>query len=60
MIDEKTDIPHDDIEDRKGTIRHETIPGERPRPSAGKQPLAGGKEGDGPGTARSTSDEDLN
>ncbi|HEX2603674.1 MAG TPA: hypothetical protein VHL60_03305 [Oxalicibacterium sp.] len=61
MIDEKANIPRDDAEDRnKRTIVHETIPGERQRPSANKQPLPGGKEGDGPGTARSTADEDLN
>jgi hypothetical protein len=61
MIDEKANIPRDDVEDRnKRTIVHETIPGESQRPSANKQPTAGGKEGDGPGTARSTADEDLN
>lgn len=61
MINEKDDIPHDDIDARKGTINHETIPGKRPTNPAGtKQPVAGGKEGDGPGTGRSTSDEDLN
>jgi hypothetical protein len=61
MINEKDDIPRDDIDAREGTITHETIPGKRPTtPVGNKPPVAGGKAGDGPGTGRSTADEDLN
>jgi len=60
MINEKDDIPRDDADAREGTINHETIPGKRPTTPGNKPPVAGGKAGDGPGTGRSTSDEDLN
>jgi hypothetical protein len=59
-MNEKNDVKRDDADDRGKTIRHETIPGERPvHPAPGNRGTASNKEGDGPGTARSTADEDL-
>jgi hypothetical protein len=59
MTNQKDDIKRDDPDDKdKRTIRHETIPGERPAHPTNRTP-GSNKESGGPGAARSTADEDT-
>jgi hypothetical protein len=63
MIEDKSGVPRDDLEDRskRSTIKHETIPGKAPiHPAHGDNRAPNEKGESSPDTGRSTADDDLN
>ncbi|HTH45034.1 MAG TPA: hypothetical protein VL528_08130 [Oxalicibacterium sp.] len=61
MTNDNKGIPRDNPEDRKETIRHETIPGKEPIHPAHRDNRVPNEKGESsPSTGRSTADDDLN